>query len=303
MSIKGNINYMLYKILPQNTYLKIAYRNYHKKSLNINNPKLFSEKLFLSKVINGRGNVEFIRRCYDKYTAREYVKNIIGEKYLTQIYGLWTDARNIDFSKLPSKCIFKITQSSGYNVICLDLEKENKEAIRQKLDKWQKNQNDKKFTEKVYKFENYYFDQNCRIMCEELLEFNQSIPEDIRIYCFSGKAQFITVDYGSVSKDGVKLRNYYRNVYDVRGNFIDAKFGHENNPDFPFPDLPNLDEMVWVAEKLAKPFPFVRVDLYNVDGRIVFGELTWIPQGASGFIYPESFDRELGEKFILEGKL
>lgn len=300
MSIKGAINFLMYKCMPPKIYLGVAYWMYHKKHLNYSNPQTFSEKLFLSKILNGQGNIDLIRYCYDKYTVREYVKNTVGEKYLTKLYGVWSNANDIDFSKLPPRCIFKITQSSGYNIICFNMEKTDEEKIRKQLDKWQKNQNNIKFTEKMYKYENYYFDQRCRIMCEELLEINHNVPEDIRIYCFSGKATFITVDYESVSAEGEKLHEYVRNVFDLKGNFIDAKFGRENNPQYTFPNIPNLDEMIVVAEKLAKPFPFVRVDLYNIKGRIVFGELTWVPQGGSGKIVPEEFDLQLGAKFILK---
>lgn len=297
MSIKGKINYALYKILSKKKYLEASYRWYHKGKLHLKNPQKFTEKLYCLKLYNKEHYFQLINQCYDKFKARSYVENIIGKQYLTNIYGVWDNADDICFDNLPEQCIFKITQSSGFNKICLQGYKQKEKEIKQQLQNWLDLQNNKKYTEKIYKVENYYFDQNARIMCEELLELNNSsIPEDIRIYCFDGKAEFITIDYDSVSSSGEKLSEYNRNVYDLNGKFLPYEFGRTFNKNYQFPDIPNLNEMINVAEKLAEPFAFVRVDLYNIDGRIVFGELTWIPQGGSGRIFPESFDLYLGEK-------
>lgn len=278
-------------------YLKVTYFRYQKKNLNVENPTLFSEKLFLSKIRNKENFYPLINQCYDKYRARDYVEKRVGKKYLTEVYGVWDDSKDIDFSKLPNECVFKITQSTGCNMICFDLDNANKDEIEQQLREWLYNQNDKKFTEKKWYYENYYFDQKSKIMCEELLKDGDSVPEDMRFYCFSGKVAFISVDYDSVSPEGIKQNDYCRNVYDTEGNFKDVQFGRENNRKCRFPEIHNLDEMIEVAEKLAEPFPFVRVDLYNIKDRIVFGELTWIPQGGAGQLKPASFDEDLGKLF------
>ena len=297
MSIKGKINYILFKTLPCNQYLKVLCLRYHKRHLDVVNPTLFTEKLFLSKARNGQGNMPLVRECYDKYRARTYVEKKVGSKYLARVYGLWDDPQDIDFSKLPNECVFKVTQSSGCNIICLDLEHADEKKIVTQLGEWLNSQNDKKKMEEQFKVESYYFDQNSKILCEELLKDEDAIPNDMRFYCFSGRVAFISVDYESVSPEGVKLSDYYRNVYDREGNFRDVEFGRENNTKYKFPDIHNLDEMIEVAEKLAEPFPFVRVDLYNIKDRIVFGELTWIPQGGAGQLSPVSFDEELGRLF------
>lgn len=300
MSIKRNINYLTYRLLPLPLWLKWTYWYYHKKTLHIDNPSLFSEKLYIMKAWNKHLYPDLIQKCYDKFRVREYVKEVVGEKYLTHLHGLWNSPEEIDFSTLPRACVFKITQSSGFNVICLDREGKDDE-IRTKLGIYLANQNNSAKTATDYTIEQYYFDQHAKIMCEELLMDAGRVPDDMRFLCFNGTVKYIVVDYESVSAEGEKLHDYCRNVYDRKGNFIPYEFGRMNNPGFSFPPMDNLDEMIHVAEKLSKPFRFVRVDLYNMKGRIVFGELTWIPQGGSGRIQPVEFDKELGNLLDFSG--
>lgn len=300
MSAKRTINYLAYKLLPLPLWLKWTYWHFHKKRLCIDDPSLFSEKLYISKVWNKQLYPGLIQKCYDKFRVREYVKEVVGERYLSRLYGVWDSPVEIDFSDLPRACVFKITQSSGFNVICLD--REGKEGeIKAKLEKYLANQNNYSKTEKDYTVEQYYFDQHAKIMCEELLLDEGRVPDDMRFLCFNGSVKYIVVDYESVSETGEKLHNYSRNVYDRKGHFLPYQYGRKNDPRFTFPKVENLDEMIQVAEQLSKPFRFVRVDLYNIKGRIVFGELTWVPQGGSGRIRPVEFDKELGNLFDFSG--
>lgn len=297
MSIKGKLNYFAYKMLPRNGYLRFSYWYYHRKNLHINSPKRFSEKLFLLKIYNGIVHKDLIQQCYDKYTVRKYVSTKIGEKYLTHLYGVWEDASKIDFEGLPEKCVFKISQSSGCNIICQSGYKNRQEQIRKQLQEWLDEQNNCSQVEEISKYEAYCCTYKSVIICEELLELaNYNIPDDIRFYCFNGKVEFISIDYDTVSDSGEKLHDYYRNVFDINGNFWDVEFGRENNANLKFPQIDNLEEMVSISQTLAEPFEFARIDLYNVEGRIVFGEITWIPMGGAGKIQPDTFDYKLGEK-------
>lgn len=297
MSVKGKANFFAYKLLSRNMYLKLTYFYYHKKFLNIKCPKRLSEKLYLLKIYNGRIHGELIKRCYDKYTVRDFVKETVGEKYLTKLYGVWKSAKEINFSKLPEKCIFKISQSSGCNLICMKGYKEKEYEIKTQLDAWLLEQNSAEAADEISKYEAYCYTQNSVIICEELLESSENhIPDDIRIYCFNGKAEFVTIDYDSVSKNGEKRHDYPRNVFDINGNFIDAELGRRNDSTRGFPQIENYKEMLSVSEELAKPFEFARIDLYNIRGRIIFGEITWIPMGGAGTVKPDSFDLEMGEK-------
>ena len=300
MSVKNYVNYLLYKVLPLKVWLKGTYRYYHKRKLQINDPRLFSEKLYIMKAWNRQLYPDLIKKCYDKYTVREYVKAVVGEEYLSHVYGVWDSPRKIDFSALPKSCVFKITQSSGYNIICFDKEGREKQ-ITATLESFLNHQNNPRETEKEYKIEQYYFNHNAKIMCEELLLVDGHVPDDMRFLCFDGTVKYIAVDYETVSKQGEKLHEYSRNVYDRDGNFLPYEFGRNNNKSFKFPNISNLEEMIQVAEKLSKPFRFVRVDLYNIQGRIVFGELTWIPQGGAGPVKPEEFDKELGDLIDFSG--
>ena len=297
MSIRGKVNYYAYKVLSRNAYLKFSYRYYHRKRLSITNPKRFSEKLYLLKIYNGMVHDALIKRCYDKYTVRSFVKETVGEKYLTKLYGVWDNATDIDFAELPEKCVFKISQSSGCNLLCMFGYKEREEKIKEQFQTWLTEQNDPKSADIISKYEAYCHTYKSVIICEELLECeNGLVPDDIRIYCFNGNAEFITIDYDSVNESGEKLHDYHRNVFNLKGQFMDVEFGRENDKTKVFPIMDNLEEMVDVAEKLAAPFEFARIDLYNVNGRVVFGEITWIPMGGAGVIKPDSFDLMLGEK-------
>lgn len=290
----------IYMILGERTYLQFSYLYYHRGFLHLHNPKRYSEKLYWLKQYYGNEMKELIQLCYDKYTVREYVKRKIGDKYLTQIYGVYHKADQIEFEKLPKEFVLKITQSSGCNIVVNSNNKKTFNEIRNTLGEWLKYTNSEKRITNARE-EAYYFDGNAKIICEEYLKTqDDNIPEDIRFFCFNGEPKFFCVDFQSTDCEGNKLHDYYRNTYSVETKeFIPVNFGRKYNDDFKAPDLKNWDEMVTIAKKLSEDFPFVRVDLYNINGRIVFGELTWIPQGGMGRITPKKFDYKFGSMLCL----
>ncbi|MDD7347303.1 MAG: ATP-grasp fold amidoligase family protein [Clostridiales bacterium] len=301
MSFKGEINNLLYKCMPGKQYLKFSYWWYHKKTLSLTRPQRLSEKLYLLKVYNGVVHREIIQECYDKYKVRNYIEKKIGKKYLTDLYGVWDNAYQINFNNLPDKCIFKISQSCGSNLICKNGYKSDEYTIKGQLDRWLREEKNASFIEKNGKIESYYNTPDVVIICEELLENpGGDIPDDIRLYCIKGKVAFITVDYDTVSASGEKMKEYVRNVYSPDGIFIDAKFGRPNDVNRKFEGFENLHEMIYISEKLSEDFEFVRVDLYNVKNRIYFGELTWIPMGGAGKIEPAEFDLKMGQKLKID---
>ena len=118
MSVINNIGKeLLYKGLPKKKYLKVIYRYYHNKNLDLNSPKNFSEKLFWLKLYNQEYCSDLIQKCYDKYTVRKYITDRVGEEFLPKLYGVYDNAEEIDFDSFPDKYVLKVTQSCGYNII------------------------------------------------------------------------------------------------------------------------------------------------------------------------------------------
>ena len=235
-----------------------------------------------------------ISYLYDKYDVREYVKKTVGEEYLPQLYGIYNNVSEININELPDKFVAKITQSCGKNIIVngtidLDFAK----LIKQ-LDEWQK-ETFNKAAISGHKEESYFNNGKAKILFEEYLDAgNNNSPEDIRIYCFNGKAKFISVDYDSVTEKGEKKKSYLRNIFSLNGDFLEFKFGRDNDYTKTELNIGNLDKLIEVAEALAEPFPFVRVDMYELNNSIKFGELTWIPMGGNCFITPKEIDNKLG---------
>ena len=252
------------------------------------------------KVYNGQNQRELVRLCYDKYNVRNYIKEKIGDEHIPRLYGIFSSVDEINFQKLPSKYAIKITQSNGYNILVNERNEKSQEAIKTQLNEWLNTTNDLKKMVDIYKEESYYYDGRARIICEELLEDKEgNFPADIRIFCFNGEPKYISYDLDSVDDAGNKKRDYFKNTYTIDWEFLDVDFGRPRNTNVVIEKPSGLDKMIALARKLSEDFIFVRVDFYNLDGRIVVGELTWIPMGGGIIINPKEFDLQLGNELKL----
>ncbi len=260
-----NRNILLCRISPK-LLLKIVYLESQHKRLNLKNPKYFNEKLIYLELEDYYKN-ELVSKCVDKYEVREYIEEQGCKEILNELYGVYEDANDINWNKLPQKIALKCTHGYAYNIICIDKEKLDKEKTIKQLNKWLK----EKFGYATGEL--HYLNTKPRIICEKYLETNQGIfPTDYKIYCFFGEPIMI-----ETCEDRANKTKY---------NFMDLNWNKLNNI---YPDKyisktialkpENLDEMLEYARKLSKPFKFVRVDLYNVNGKTVFGELTFTPAG------------------------
>ena len=292
-SIKESIKNLLYVLLPEKQYLKLKYKHCHGTKLNFDDPQKFSEKLFWLKIYNGRYQKEFVQKCYDKYNAREYIAQKVGLEYLPQLYGIYNNADEIDFSQLPKKYVLKITQSCGYNIINNGQLQLSNDEIKNKLKKWLSEVNDINKVKRIYKEESYCFDGHARILCEEYLEDKSgAIAVDSAFFCFNGEAKCYDIVYDSVNLDsGAKSKTlFYRNIYDTNHKYMPMILGRPTDESLGCKRFENFDKMLEIAETLSAGIPFLRVDLYNLDGRIVVGELTFIPIGGTGKVSPEKYD-------------
>lgn len=226
----------------------------------------------------------------DKYVVREWVENKIGNEYLIPLLGVWDRFDDIDFSTLPDKFVLKTNHGSATNIIVKDKNALDKKRARSMFTDWLD-------TDYAYicGFELHYSDIKPKIIAEAYLETDLGELQDYKFLCFDGKPYFCWVDIGRYSK-------HTRNVYDLEWNLQPWNQMTYGVYDKEIEKPKNFEKMVEIAQVLCEGFPHVRVDLYNVNGKIYFGEMTFT--NGSGFepIVPESYDKMLGDLWPLDCK-
>lgn len=261
-------------------FLKIRYEKAFNKELDLNNPKTFNEKLQWLK-LNDRK--EIYTTLVDKYEAKKYVSDIIGNNYIIPTLGIYDKWDDIDFNELPSQFVIKCTHDSGGIVIVKDKNKLDKQEARKKINKCLKR--NFFFISREWPYKNI----KPRIIIEKFMgdKNNESI-NDYKFFVFNGKVKCFKIDFNRFVK-------HQANYYDENANLL--KFGEQVcPPDFEkkliIPD--NLKEMIKLAEKLSDNNPFVRVDFYNIENKIYFGEITFYPASGFGKFIPDEWDKILG---------
>lgn len=272
--------------IPDSIMLRIQYWIQTKRKLNLKDPKRYTEKLQLYKIKYRNSNM---LRCTDKYEVRKYIEEKGFGKYLIPLIGVYNNIEDIDFIKLPNRFVAKSTDGSGGNqiLICKDKNLISEELFKEKLQGWISARKVIKHVGREWAYENKY---PRRIIIEELLESSDLC--DYKFFCFSGKISYI---YGiSNRKVGQSAQV---GVYDSEFNKLDVSRNDERPQEIPLEKPLNFDVMKSIAEGLSKEFPHVRVDLYNIDGKIYFGELTFYDGSGYMTFTPDSFDEELGKDF------
>lgn len=261
-------------------FLKRSYKDFFGKDLNTESPQLFSEKLFNKMILLNRRKDTSLSHLVDKFLARSYVEKLIGERYLTKLIWRGADPRMIPFDQLPGKCIAKTNHGSGGNII-LDNTTDRADAVK-KLGGWLKD--DFYWAGR----EHQYYGIRPQVMIEEFLDDGEPDgPLDYRFWCFNGKPELMQIDNHRHSLNSFydtswnKLPLYYRDAY--------------NDADIARPT--NYQEMLQITSILASGFDFVRIDLYNILGKIRFGEFTFTPVGGRLKLRPEPWDMMLGQKW------
>ena len=289
---------LLYQLIPQKLYYKVMFKHFIGYSLNMKNPKTYTEKLWWLKKYYESHKLELLRKCYDKYTVRDYIKEKTSADYLSILYGVYDDASQIDFNKLPESFVLKVTQSCGYNIIVVDKSMINIETTIRQLNKWLDIARTKSKID--YAEQGYLYDGKARLICEEYIHDEKGlVPSDIGFFCFNGKPEFITYDISAMNPDGSRNNEYFRNTYDTDWNFIPVNMGRPFNDKITVNRPDNLDEMVEMVSKLSSDFPFARIDVYNAARGIICGEITWTPQGGAGRITPIEYDYKFGSMLKL----
>lgn len=278
--VKNNIKNFL-SFLPDETYLKLRYRATFHRKLNLKKPKTYNEKLQWMKIYDRN---PLYNKLVDKYEVRSFVKERIGEEHLIPCLGVWDKFEEIDFDKLPEQFVIKCTHDSGSVYICHGKEKIDKFFLKKRFDKALIDNQYLGGREWAYK------DVKGRIIAEKYMVDESGVGlKDYKFFCFDGvvKSMFIATDRGVEGQD-VKF-----DFFDREFNHLPFKHGHENATTIPQkPD--GYEEMILLAEKLSKGLRHVRVDLYNINGKIYFGEMTFYHH--CGFVpfTPEEWDYTFG---------
>lgn len=254
------------------------YYFYQGKKLDIVNPKTYTEKIQYRKIY---GYTSEMRDLSDKVLVRSWVEKKIGKEYLIPCLGVYDSFDEIDFDKLPERFVIKTNHSSGWNMIVKQKKKFDKAYAKRKFDLWLSL--DYAY---VTGFEMQYSGIKPKIIIEKYVVNSKNELPDYKFLCFGGEVKYCWVDMGRYS-------DHRRNVYDTEWNLQPWTQCHQN-ADYSVPKPINYEKMVDIAGKLCKGFEHVRVDLYNVDGKIYFGEMTFT--SASGYekIIPEKYDLILG---------
>jgi hypothetical protein len=274
----------LHRLLTDRQYARFRYRFETGRPLNLDSPKAFTEKIQYLKLYNRN---ELRRRVANRLTAREYVAEKAGSEYLIPLHLVTQTFTERDWDALPDQFVLKANHGCGMVELVTDKNSHNFDDLRETTRKWQG------YDYASFGREWVYRGVPRTIIAEELLlNRHDEIPKDYKFFCFHGKVEMIKVNIG-------QFENQRRNLYDRNFNLLEAEGLYPNQTrDLKKPK--NLAKMIDVAETLSEEFNFIRVDLYSIDEKIYFGELTNFP--GNGFIpfRPDSFDFELGKRLHLE---
>lgn len=271
------------KRLPKDKYpeeLSKIYEQFIGHKLDWNNLNDYTEKMQYVKLYD---DSSLKVQLSDKYTVREWVEEKIGSEYLIPMLGVWEKFEDIDFSKLPDRFVMKTNHGSGTNIITKDKNKLNYKQLKRTFTDWLN-------TDYGFHtgFELHYSHIKPMIIAEKYIESDHGQLQDYKFLCFGGKVYYCWVDMD-------RYVNHTRTVFDLDWNMQEwnqASYGVYKEQ---IPKPKNFDKMVELAEILCQGFHHVRVDLYNVDGKIYFGEMTFTNGSGLDPIVPQKYDRMLGD--------
>ena len=269
--------------------VKIRYFAKFKKLPDLRNPQDLNEKILWLKLFS---DTTKWTELADKYKVRNYVESLGLEKYLVKLYGHWINVKDINFDVLPNSLIFKVNNGDGKgtNYIVKDLRTENKEELCILFEKWLNRKNIGALSA-----EPQYKNMIPCIIAEELLPIPSGYSSlvDYKIWCINGEAKYIWTCCDRDEDGGGADVMTYDLEWNPHPEFSVFTSEYRKGRLLPKPD--NLDEMLELAEKLSNGFPQLRVDLYNIEGKIYFGELTFTSQGGMMDFYTPEFLYKIGK--------
>lgn len=268
------------RLIPDKLFLYINFYGYIGHKLNLKNPKTFNEKLQWIKLYNRKSEYT---EMVDKYEAKKYIARTIGEEYIIPTLGVWDKFDDIDFSKLPDQFVLKCTHDSGGLVICPDKSKLDIDGARKKINKSLRRNYFWHGREWPYKH------VKPRIIAEQFMVDESGVElKDYKLMCFNGECKTTFVGSDRYSEKGFHTTYFDRdwNVLPFTRHYPYRKEG--------FPKPQSYEKMIELAEKLAKDIPFVRIDFYEIYGKIYFGEITFFPGSGNMEFVPSKWDEIVG---------
>jgi len=261
-------------------FLTQKYENIFSKKLDLSKPRTFSEKIFCKMIALNRKKDPLITRLTDKHLVRGWVKDKIGSQHLVKV--LWTgkEPKQIPFDSLPEQYVIKTNHASGQVIVINSANMLDQKIIYQQLNEW--------MSQNYYwsQRERQYYEIKPRILIEEFIDDGISDgPLNFRFWCFNGETNIVQVD------DQLHAINPF---YDLDWNLLPLSY--RTNMSKKLIEKPeNFQSMVEIANKLSADFDFVRVDLYNIKGKILFNEMTFTPVAGEAKFEPQSWDAKLGD--------
>lgn len=260
------------------TYIKKDYKKrYEGADIELKNPSTISEKLQWLKLFYRDDNMPV---CSDKYEIRNYLEKYGYEHLLNEVIGVYEsdeEIDNLDINSLPKKFVAKATHGSSWNLICYDKDKVNWELQKKIFKKWLK------LNLYVFGREWNYKDLKPKILFEKMIDYRPLI--DYKITCFNGEPKYFQINSQNDTERFVDF-------YDMKWKKLGITLKGFIISDEVIPPPPDLEKLIEIAKVVSKEFPFVRVDFYNFQDRIILGELTFFPGGGLSAFYPETEKNE-----------
>lgn len=266
------------KIIPVKILVTFQFFFHHFKFPNLKNPVTFNEKIQVMKINSSKNEVY---KYIDKINAKVEISKLISDSVIPKVIGIYNSTKDINIIDLPNKFIIKTNHGSGFNIICKNKSTFDFELAYAKINRWLKIDYGLYYGEKAYSL------IQPKILIEELIEDNTSnILIDYKFHCFNGVPKLIQVDFDRFSF-------HKRNFYDINFNLIDLKIKFkQSNKKMIVPQ--NLNLMIEYCIIVSKIFNYVRIDMYNVNGNIYIGELTFFHGSGYESIFPKKYENILG---------
>ena len=269
----------LTRILSDKAYIKLVFLFRFKKFPDLKNPKTFNEKLQWLKLYDRKPEYT---KMVDKYAVREYIKEKIGEEYLIPLLGVWDSFDEIDFDSLPEQFVLKCTHNSGGLIICKDKSKLNINSARKKINRSIKSNYYWQGREWPYK------NVKPRIIAEKyMVDESGTELKDYKFFCFSGEPKLFFIATG-------RPHDTRFDFYDMDFNHLPFTNGHPNS-DKELKKPAGFDEMVRLSKLLSEGIKSARIDFYDVNGKVYFGEITFFHWGGMIPFEPSEWDYKLGD--------
>lgn len=272
--------YRIFRLMPDEAYLKLIYRCEMGRKLNLTSPNTYNEKLQWLKLKDRRPEY---KTYADKYAVREYLRQTVGEDYLIPLIAVYDRVDEIEWDALPAQFVLKCTHASGTNIICTDKNRLDIETAKRQLNRWM--QRDYYWHGREWQYKN----MRPRIICEKYLADESDFElKDYKFHCFNGEPKIATVVLNRFQEGGPN-----GNFYDMAWNLLPF-YQHYPPSTSNVPKPKNFEKMKEIACKISEGLLYIRIDYYEAAGQLYMGELTLHPaSGWLGFI-PESADGLVG---------